>query len=50
MAEEKAWTLIGADGNPYQSNVPGTFGGYRRNELYGRLGCRAALTSIARGG
>jgi Metal binding domain of Ada len=50
MAEKNAWTLIGADGKPYQSNVPGTFGGYRRNKPYGRLDCRAALTAIACGG
>ncbi|HUX88771.1 MAG TPA: metal-binding protein [Chloroflexota bacterium] len=50
MARKKIWTLIGADGKPYQSDVPGTLGGNRRGKLYGRFNCRAALSAIARGG
>jgi hypothetical protein len=46
----KTFTLIGADGKPYSSTVPGTFGGHRTGKRYGRLDCRAALRAIARGG
>ena len=44
------FTLIGADGKPCASEVPGTLGGNRRGRLYGRLGCRSALRAIQRGG
>ena len=44
------YTLIGADGWPYTSPVPGTLGGHRRARLYGRLDCPSALRAIARGG
>ncbi|GAA3733922.1 hypothetical protein HDA32_003786 [Spinactinospora alkalitolerans] len=43
-------TLIGADGRPHRSAVPGTLGGNRRGRLYGRLDCPSALRAIARGG
>ncbi|WP_250906277.1 Ada metal-binding domain-containing protein [Nonomuraea sp. NEAU-A123] len=43
-------TLIGADGWPYTSAVPGTLGGHRRARLYGRLDCPSALRAISRGG
>jgi methylphosphotriester-DNA--protein-cysteine methyltransferase len=46
----RTWTLIGPDGKPYQSTVPGTLGGHRKGRIYGRLDCRAALQAIARGG
>lgn len=46
----KTWTLLGADGKPYPSAVPGTLGGHRRGKIYGRLDCPAALRAIARGG
>ena len=46
----RTWTLIGRDGNPYESDVPGTLGGHRKSRLYGRLDCRAALQALARGG
>jgi Metal binding domain of Ada len=45
-----AWTLIGRDGRRYASPVPGALGGHRRNRLYGRLDCPAALRAIERGG
>jgi methylphosphotriester-DNA--protein-cysteine methyltransferase len=48
--ERKMYKLIGADGKPYQSVMPGMFGGYRRNKLYGRLDCPVALRAIAKGG
>jgi methylphosphotriester-DNA--protein-cysteine methyltransferase len=42
--------LIGADGKPFASRSRGMLGGHRRNRIYGRLHCRAALQAIARGG
>lgn len=45
----KTYTLIGADGRPYQSVVPGTLGGHRRSKGYGRLDCPSALRWIAKG-
>jgi len=45
-----AWTLIGPDGKPYKSTVPGTLGGHRKGRLYGRMDCRAALAALERGG
>jgi hypothetical protein len=48
--KRRAWTLLGADGKPYQSEVPGTLGGHRGQRIYGRLDCRAAKQAIARGG
>ena len=50
MATRKGWTLLGSDGKPYHSHVPGTLGGHRRGKIYGRFDCRAALRAIARGG
>jgi methylphosphotriester-DNA--protein-cysteine methyltransferase len=44
------WILLGADGVAYESAVPGTLGGHRRQRIYGRLDCPAALRAIARGG
>lgn len=49
MTPERAYTLIGADGKPYQSVEPGTLGGHRRSKIYGRLDCPGALRWIARG-
>lgn len=46
----KTWPLIGPNGNPYDSPVPGTLGGHRGGKVYGRFDCRAALQAIARGG
>ncbi|HEX5980442.1 MAG TPA: methylated-DNA--[protein]-cysteine S-methyltransferase [Thermoleophilaceae bacterium] len=48
-AGRRTWTLIGADGRPYESPTPGTLGGHRRSKGYGRLDCRAALGWIAKG-
>jgi len=44
------YELIGADGRPYGSDLPGTFGGHRRTKVYGRLDCRSARQAIARAG
>jgi hypothetical protein len=46
----RRWMLLGADGVPYDSPHPGTLGGHRRQRIYGRLDCPAALRAIARGG
>lgn len=50
MSGGTTWTLLGADGKPFQSTLPGTLGGHRRGKRYGRLDCPAALRAIARGG
>lgn len=50
MVETRTWTLVGPDGLPYASAVPGTLGGHRRGRIYGRLDCRSALRAIACGG
>jgi hypothetical protein len=47
---ERLYTLIGPDGLPYRSTIPGVLGGHRRSKLYGRLNCPSALRAIARGG
>lgn len=46
----KTWRLVGADGEAYASERPGTVGGHRRQRIYGRLDCPAARRAIARGG
>ena len=43
------YTLIGADGQPHQSTVPGTIGGYKPRKIYGRLDCPSALRHLANG-
>jgi len=44
-----SFTLVGADGRAYASEVPGTLGGHRRTRVYGRLDCPSALGWIAKG-
>ncbi len=46
----RSYTLLGADGRPYRSAVPGTLGGYRRGRIYGRPDCPSALRALAAGG
>ncbi|MGH2458947.1 MAG: Ada metal-binding domain-containing protein [Chloroflexota bacterium] len=46
----KLYFLVGPDGEPYPSETPGEYGGYRPGKIYGRLDCRTALRAIARGG
>jgi len=48
--KDKTYTLLGADRKPYVSETPGTYGGYRKSKIYGRMDCRAALRAIAKGG
>ena len=45
----KTYTLLDKDRRPYQSDTPGTLGGYRRSRIYGRLDCPSALRAIAKG-
>ena len=46
----KTYTLLGADQVPYQSEIPGTLGGWRGGKIYGELDCASALRAIAKGG
>ena len=46
---QKRYRLIGADGRQYESERKGTFGGHRKNKIYGRLDCPGALRWIAKG-
>jgi hypothetical protein len=49
----KKYRLIGSDGQPYESEMPGQLGGYRGPNydwVYGRLDCGSALAQIKRGG
>jgi methylphosphotriester-DNA--protein-cysteine methyltransferase len=45
-----SYTLLGADGRPYDSDAPGQWGGHKGSKIYGRLDCPTALRAIARGG
>ncbi|MFE1960811.1 Ada metal-binding domain-containing protein [Streptomyces sp. NPDC059479] len=49
-APARTYRLLGPDGIPYRSPVPGTLGGHRRGRLYGRLDCPSAARVLARGG
>jgi hypothetical protein len=46
----RTWRLIGADGQPYDSDRPGMLGGHRHNRIYGRIDCPRARAALARGG
>ena len=46
----RTWKLLGADGQSYESNTPGTLGGHRKGKIYGRLDCSSARAAIAKGG
>ena len=46
----RTWTLLGADGSPYESPAPGTLGGNAKDRIYGRLDCGSALAALRRGG
>ncbi len=47
--EKKIYHLIGKDGKPYDSLVPGSLGGHKKLKIYGRLDCPSALRYIAKG-
>ena len=49
----RTWTLVDADGLPYESDTPGTLGGNARNprdRIYGRLDCGSARAALRKGG
>jgi hypothetical protein len=50
MNGPRTYTLLGADGRPYQSASTGQWGGHCGTSIYGRLDCPAALRAIACGG
>lgn len=45
-----SYTLTGADGRAYTSEVEGQWGGYKPAKIYGRLDCPSALRAMTRGG
>ena len=45
----KTFTLISADGKPFQSSTKGTFGGNRRTKVYGLMDCKTAGRYLAAG-
>lgn len=45
----KTYKLLGADGQIYESNVPGALGGNRKAKIYGKLDCSAANAVLAKG-
>jgi methylated-DNA-[protein]-cysteine S-methyltransferase len=49
VSGRRAYTLLGPDQRPYQSRLPGTIGGHRRNRVYGRLDCSGARHWLAKG-
>lgn len=46
----RVFTLLDAGGRPYQTETPGTLGGYRPRKIYGKLDCYSALNALAKGG
>jgi methylphosphotriester-DNA--protein-cysteine methyltransferase len=50
VSDGKIYTLLGADGQPYQSATKGRWGGHRHSKIYGRLDCPTASRAIAGGG
>jgi methylphosphotriester-DNA--protein-cysteine methyltransferase len=45
-----SYALLGADGEPYESDNKGRLGGHRGTKVYGHLDCPSALRAIASGG
>lgn len=50
MDAVKKFRLLGPDGEPYLSDVPGTLGGNRAQRVYGTLTCGVARASLAKYG
>lgn len=46
---DKTYKLLDADGKQYKSVAKGTFGGHRKNKIYGTLDCKGAARWIAKG-
>jgi hypothetical protein len=47
--QDKTYTLVGADGKPFQSPIKGALGGHRGHKIYGTLDCKGAARWIAKG-
>jgi hypothetical protein len=45
----KPYRLSAPDGSAYESNTPGELGGYRKDKIYGRLGCPSAIRALPKG-
>jgi methylphosphotriester-DNA--protein-cysteine methyltransferase len=45
----KTYTLLGANGKFYQSPTKGTFGGHKKDKIYGALDCSGAQRWLAKG-
>jgi methylphosphotriester-DNA--protein-cysteine methyltransferase len=45
----KLYTLLGRDGEPYQSPEKGVLGGHARTKVYGTMDCPVALSLLRRG-
>ena len=45
----KTYKLLGADGKFYDSAAKGTFGGHRKDKIYGTLDCKGAARWLAKG-
>ncbi|MCD8118434.1 MAG: metal-binding protein [Lachnospiraceae bacterium] len=45
---EKMYKLLGADGEFYESETKGEFGGNGKLKIYGRMDCGTALATIRR--
>ena len=43
------YTLLGADGRPYQSDTKGALGGNSRLGIYGELDCWSARANLPKG-
>jgi methylphosphotriester-DNA--protein-cysteine methyltransferase len=43
------YTLIGADGRPYPSEIRGMLGGNSKLRIYGRLDCWSARNALGKG-
>lgn len=46
---KKYYHLIDKNGNQYDSEIPGKYGGHKGLKIYGRLDCPSALRYIAKG-
>ena len=44
----KVYKLLGADGNTYESETPGQYGGNCKAKIYGRFDCPSANSTIRR--
>lgn len=47
--ENKTYTLVGADGKPFQSSMRGALGGHKKDKIYGTLDCKGAARWLAKG-